>query len=130
MTRIQPDSPIVWENVLAEELADPAFRAEWERTALASAVVNAVVAYRIRERLSQTALAARLGMKQPAIARLEIGEHNPSIEMLERLARVLGLRFIVDVAPAGRTPASLPPDVTVVGDTTGAGGTRVLVAAG
>src|SRR5688572_12056227 len=92
---------IPWEDVLAEQLADPEFRAEWERTALARAVANAVVTYRTRERLSQKAIAARLGMKQPAIARLELGEHNPSIETLERLASLLGLRFIVDVAPAG-----------------------------
>jgi hypothetical protein len=92
-------------------------RARWERTALARAVANAVVAYRTAHRLSQGALAAK-------------GEHNPSIETLERLASVLGLRFIVDVAPPGRAAAALPPDVHVVGDTTGVDGTRVLVAAG
>ena len=105
-------------------------RARWERTALARAVANAVVAYRTAHHLSQGALAARLGMKRPAISRLELGEHNPSIETLERLASVLGLRFIVDVAPPGRAAATLPPDVHVVGDATGADGTRVLVAAG
>ncbi len=104
--------------------------ARWERTALARAVANAVVAYRTAHGLSQGALAAKIGMKRPAISRLELGEHNPSIETLERLASVLGLRFIVDVAPPGRAPAALPPDVHVVGDTTGADGIRVLVAAG
>ncbi|TAK22487.1 MAG: XRE family transcriptional regulator [Chloroflexota bacterium] len=121
---------IPWEDVLTEQLRDPEFRSEWDRTALARAVANAVVTYRSREKLSQKALAAKLAMKQPAIARLEIGEHNPSIETLERLASALGLRFIVDVAPAGRTAATLPPDVKVVADATGVDGTRVLVAAG
>ncbi len=105
-------------------------RARWERTAFARAVANAVVAYRTAHGLSQGALAAKVGMKRPAVSRLELGEHNPSIETLERLASVLGLRFIVDVAPAGRVAAELPPDVQVVGDATGADGTRVLVAAG
>jgi ribosome-binding protein aMBF1 (putative translation factor) len=109
---------------------DAQARARWERTALARAVANAVVAYRTAHRLSQGALAAKLGMKRPAISRLELGEHNPSIETLERLASVLGLRFIVDVAPPGRAATALPPDVHVVGDTTGVDGTRVLVAAG
>jgi len=81
---------------------DAEARARWERTALARAVANAVVAYRTAHRLSQKALAAEIGMKRPAIARLELGEHNPSNETLERLASVLGLRFIVDVAPRGR----------------------------
>src|SRR5687767_6241914 len=84
---------------------DPEARARWERTALARAVANAVVAYRTREGLSQGALAEKLGMKRPAVSRLELGEHNPSIETIERLATVLALRFIVDVAPVGRAVA-------------------------
>jgi ribosome-binding protein aMBF1 (putative translation factor) len=105
-------------------------RARWERTAFARAVANAVVAYRTAQRLSQAALAAKLGMRRPAISRLELGEHNPSIETLERLASALGLRFIVDVSPSGRVAAVLPPDVHVVGEATSANGTRVQVAAG
>ena len=104
--------------------------ARWERTAVARAVANAVVTYRTTHRLSQAALAVLMGMKRPAISRLELGEHNPSIETLERLAGALGLRFIVDVSPAGRATTALPPDVRIVGDVTGVGGTRVLVAAG
>lgn len=109
---------------------DAEARARWERTALARAVANAVVAYRTAHCLSQGALAARLGMKRPAISRLELGEHNPSIETLQRLASALGLHVIVDVAPPGREAVSLPPDVRVVGDATDVDGTRVLVAAG
>ena len=119
-------------EVFAEMDAEMDFesRARWERTALARAVANAVVAYRTAHRLSQGALAAKMGMKRPAISRLELGEHNPTIETLERLASVLELRFIVDVAPPGRVPTTLPPDVHVVGDATGADGIRILVAAG
>jgi len=109
---------------------DDAARRRWERTALARAVANAVVAYRTAHGLSKWALATKLGMQRPAISRLELGEHNPSIELLERLASVLGPRFIVDVSPPGRTPAALPPDVQVVGDATGADGIRLLIAAG
>ncbi|MBI3978472.1 MAG: helix-turn-helix transcriptional regulator [Chloroflexi bacterium] len=101
----------------------------WERTTLARAVANAVVAYRTAPVLSQAALAARVGVKRPAISRLELGEHNPSIETIERLAGALGIRFIVDVAPPGRA-AALPPDMHVVGDATATDGTRVRVAAG
>jgi ribosome-binding protein aMBF1 (putative translation factor) len=109
---------------------DDEARVRWERTALARAVANAIVAYRTAHRLSQGALATKLGMKRPAISRLELGEHNPSIETLERLAKVLGLRFIVDIMPAGREVAVLPPDVHVVGNAISADGTRILVAAG
>lgn len=72
------------QDSLAEALRDEDFRREWERTALARAVAIRLVQYRAEHELSQRALAAKLGMKQPAIARLEAGDHTPSIETLVR----------------------------------------------
>ena len=86
-------------EVLAEMLQDPQFRAEWERTALARAVAEAVIRYRAERRLSQTALARLLGWRQPVLARLEAAEHNPTMDTLLTLARALGLRVQVDVGP-------------------------------
>ena len=87
--------------VLAESLNDPAVREEWDRTALARSVALRLVQYRAEHGLSQSALARRLEMKQPAIARLESGDHNPTIETLWRLARGLGIEFHIDVTAAG-----------------------------
>lgn len=122
-----PTSTEVFAEMDAE--MDEEARVRWERTALARAVANAMATYRTEHGLSQGALAAKIGVKRPAISRLELGEHNPSIETLERLASVLGLRFIVDVAPAGRAAATFPPGVRIVADATGTSGTRILVAA-
>ena len=112
---------------------NPTFRAYWEQTALARAVALAVLGYRVKHRLTQTRLAEKLGVRQPQVARLEMGEHTPSLEMLQRLARVLGLRFIVEVAPAGagapESALTLPAGVEVVEDVT-AEGSRVMVASG
>jgi len=92
-------------EVLAEHLvADPEFRKDWERTALARAIANALIAYRARSGLSQTALARRLGMEQAAVARLESGEHNPSFPTLLRIARSLGIEIAIDIAPPGHDP--------------------------
>jgi ribosome-binding protein aMBF1 (putative translation factor) len=95
MTRRLASNP----EVLREMLRDPAFRAEWERTALARAVAEAVIRYRVEHGLSQTALGRLLGWSQPVVARLEAAEHNPSMETLLILARALGLRVQVDVGP-------------------------------
>ena len=38
-------------------------------------------------------------MHQPAIARLEAGDHEPSLTTLARLARGLGVEFHIDVTP-------------------------------
>ena len=91
------------DEILQEELQDPEFRAEWERTALARAVALAIVRYRGDHGLSQRDLAERLGMKQPQVARLELGEVNPSMETLMRVSAQLGIEFTIDVRPAGTT---------------------------
>lgn len=87
------------ESVLAAELEDPEFRARWEATALARLVANCLVSYRAEHGLSQTALAEQLGMKQPAVARLETGEHNPSLETLARISTAIGVEFAIAVSP-------------------------------
>ncbi len=91
-------------DVLEEHLKDPAFRQRWDRNALARAVATCIVAYRAENGMSQTALAKRLGMKQPAVARLESGEKNPSWETLARIAEALSTEFLVDIVPKGRRP--------------------------
>ena|SRR5579863_10476576 len=93
------------EEVLAEHLdADPEYRREWERTALARAVAVKMISYRAEHGLSQTALAKRLQMTQPAIARLESGEHNPTFPTLLRLSDALGIELAIDIAPTGKEP--------------------------
>ncbi len=89
------------DEVLARRLEDPAFRAEWERMAVARAVAVRLVEYRVEHGLTQTALARKLGMKQPAVARLEAGGHNPSFDTLARLSHGLGIEFHIDVTPTG-----------------------------
>lgn len=78
-------------------LDDSEYREEWERTHLAHEVALRVISYRVEHQLTQTELARMLGMRQPHIARLEAGEHEPSLAMLSRLARVLGLEFHIDI---------------------------------
>jgi len=90
------------DELIADELpTDPEFRAVWERTALARAVAVAIVRYRAENDLSQRELADRLGMKQPQVARLEIGEVNPGMDTLMRISSRLGIEFTIDVRPAG-----------------------------
>lgn len=95
------------EQVLAKELRDPEFQREWDRTAVARAVALKVLTYRTDHGLSQRALAKKLDMTQPQLARLEAGEHNPTIDTLARLAQTLDIEFAIDVHPRQRTPKLL-----------------------
>lgn len=87
------------EDVLNEQLNDPEFRREWERTAVARAVSIRLLRYRQEHGLSQTAMAKKLRMKQPAVARLEAGDHTPRLETLLLISRSLGIEFLVDITP-------------------------------
>lgn len=90
-------------TLVAEEMnVDPEFRADWERTALARVVAAKIIEYRADHDLSQRDLADRLGVKQPYVNRLEAGETNPSVETLINIARVLGIEFLIDIAPSKR----------------------------
>lgn len=92
-----------FEVLLAEEeKADPAFRAEWQRTAPARAIAAALLRYRAEHELSQRELAARLGVSQPRIVKLESGEHNPELETIINAVKRLGIEFCLDVAPTNR----------------------------
>lgn len=93
------------ELVAEEQLADPSFRAEWQRLAPAREFAASLLRYRAEQELSQRALAAKLGISQPRVAKLESAEHNPEIDTIIRAVRRLGIEFALDIAPADRKPA-------------------------
>jgi transcriptional regulator with XRE-family HTH domain len=90
------------DELIADQMTDPAFRAEWERTAVARAVALRVLRYRSERALSQRDLAKVLDMEQPQVARLERGDVNPTLETLMRLAGALDIEFTIGVRPVAR----------------------------
>ena len=88
-----------------EQLANPSFRAEWQRLAPAREFAATLLRYRAEHELSQRALAKKLGVSQPRVVKLESGEHNPEIDTIINAVRRLGIEFVLDVAPASRKPA-------------------------
>ena len=84
-------------HILNEECKDPQFKARWDRGAFAREVAIQVIRYRADHGLTQSALARAVGMKQSAIARLEIGEQPPSLATLARLTVKTAIEFHLDV---------------------------------
>ena len=100
-----PSSVKNFDALLAEEqLADPSFKAEWQRLAPAREFASTLLRYRAEHGLSQRALAERLGVSQPRIVKLESAEHNPEIDTIINAVRRLGIEFVLDVSPADRKP--------------------------
>jgi transcriptional regulator with XRE-family HTH domain len=109
------------DEVLAEALQDAAVRAKWDETRLARDVALWLVSHRGEHGLTQSALAEQLGWKQPVVARLERGDHAPSMATLQHLVQTLGGQARISIDSDGvrlivrrqrglnrlRTPASL-----------------------
>jgi DNA-binding XRE family transcriptional regulator/predicted RNase H-like HicB family nuclease len=55
---------------------------------------------RKRAGFTQAELARRAGLSQPAVARLEDPDYNPTLDMLERVAAALGARLEVALSAA------------------------------
>ncbi len=90
MTR-KPTRSKTASHLAVEEARDSEVAAELARTGVANQLAILVIQYRVDHDLTQTALARQLGMSQPAVARLEAGDHEPSVATLMRLARHLGI---------------------------------------
>jgi transcriptional regulator with XRE-family HTH domain len=118
-------------ELLAQQLENPEFRAEWERLAAARAVSEAVVVNRTRNGMTQTALARAIGVRQPVIARIESGEHVPTIETLIKIANALDIESMVAIAPSSRSEPSIakkPRGAKTVEEVTASLGSRLIVA--
>ncbi len=85
------------EKIHQDDMRDLDYRREYERTRFANEVAIKVTSYRQAHGLSQSALAEILGMRQPNVARLESGDHEPSLSTLARLSEALGEDFSVDI---------------------------------
>lgn len=121
------DQLISHKDVLEEDLRDPEFRAEWERTALARWLAAEVAHYRAEHDLSQRQLAERLGVHQSDVARMEAGEHTPSLDRLIRVAKGLDIELMIDIRPQMRV-ARLPKKRALEAGSFTSGGCEIVFA--
>ncbi len=85
-----------WNSVKKQWLKDPAFKKEYDKLENRYAVIDKVIEARIKRKLTQTQLAKKIGTRQSAIARLESGSVNPSLDFMEKIASALGMRLNVE----------------------------------
>lgn len=121
------DQLIAHEDVLADDLRNPSFRAEWERTAMARWLAVEVAHYRAEHDLSQRQLAGRLGVHQSDVARMESGEHTPTLDRLIRVCKGLDIELMIDIRPEKR-PAKLPKKRALQAGSVSLGGCEVVFA--
>jgi ribosome-binding protein aMBF1 (putative translation factor) len=93
------------EKSFAEWRRDPAYAKAYDALEDEFALAAAMIDARGQAGLSQADVAKRMATSQPAIARLEGGQGNPSIDTLRRFAKVTGTRLKIAFEPAKRAGA-------------------------
>ena len=84
---------------LAEQLADPEVKAEYDALEPEFAIIQAMIDARRNSGLTQKQLSERTGIAQADISKLENGNANPSIKTLQRLAAGMGMIIKIEFQP-------------------------------
>lgn len=87
------------DDYLQEQLKDPEPKKEWDDIQPEMDVIRAMIDARIEQNLTQKDLAARTGIDQADISKLENGTRNPSLKLLKKLASGLGMRLKIEFVP-------------------------------
>ena len=87
------------DDYLQEQLKDPEFKKEWDDIQPEMDVIRAMIDARIEQNLTQKELAARTGIDQADISKLENGTRNPSLKLLKKLASGLGMQLKIEFVP-------------------------------
>ena len=88
-----------------EQMRDPAYRAAFDALKPEFAIARALIRARDAAGLTQADVAQRLGVTQPAVARMESGR-NVSIKSLTRYATAVGKTITVEIHPQSTSGAN------------------------
>lgn len=88
-----------FQELLQEQLKDPDFKKEWDDIQPEMESSRAMIDARIEQNLTQKELAARTGIDQADISKLENGTRNPSLKLLKKLASGLGMQLKIEFVP-------------------------------
>lgn len=87
-----------WNDLEKELLNDPKVKKEYDKLAPRYVVISELIAARINNGMTQKDVAEKVGTKQSAIARLESGSVNPSVEFLQKIAQVMGYKLNIHLS--------------------------------
>ncbi|HRK61389.1 MAG TPA: helix-turn-helix transcriptional regulator [Candidatus Omnitrophota bacterium] len=95
-----------YDEYLKEQLKDPKFKKGYEK-----GVRNLQLGYQVflaREAagMTQMQLAAAIGTRQANISRMEMGDYNFTVEMLQRIARALRADLHIELSPPSDSKAA------------------------
>lgn len=82
-----------WEEVKCQLLSNPKVKAEYDNLEVEYEIIRQIMKARKEMNLTQAELAEMVGTKQSNISRLESGEYNPSLALIQKVANALGKKL-------------------------------------
>jgi len=84
-------------RIQKKALMDPEIKAEYDRLEPEYQIIRAIIDKRIKKKMSQKEMAAKMGTKQSALSRLESGTYNPSLAFLKKVAFALDSKLSITI---------------------------------
>lgn len=81
---------------LDSQLKNEKFKEEFDALGPKYEIIKQIIAERSNQNLTQKELANLIGMRQSHISRLESGNYNPSLEVLQKVAEGLGKELHIE----------------------------------
>lgn len=89
---------INFDDYLKEQLKDPKFKKEWDKSETAYQIGRELIKSRIEAKVSQRQLAKRAKTTQAVVSRIENMSVSPTIGLLQKLAGALGKKVEIKFA--------------------------------
>ena len=87
------------DEVIAKEMKNPAFKAEWDALEPEFQIIRAIIEGRTARNFSEEQLSEATGISSAEILSMEEGVANPTLNDLKRLAAGLGMTLRLDFQP-------------------------------
>lgn len=88
-----------FDKLLEKHLKNPEFRKEYDTLEPEYNIIQAIVNARKASNMTQKQLAERTGIDQADISKLETGNSNPTLQLLERLAEGMNMMLKLEFIP-------------------------------
>jgi DNA-binding XRE family transcriptional regulator len=109
----QPQQMMNHKELVRKMLKQPAVKFEYDGQAEDFGLLEELLRARRRAGLTQAEVAARMGTKTTAVARLEAGggnqRHSPSVATLRKYAQAVGCRVEIRLRPQGGRKSKAEP---------------------
>ena len=82
-----------FEAFLNDQLQNPEFKREWDASQLEFDITELLISARQEQHITQKELAAKTGIRQSNLSRIERGQCKPDLTTLQKIAIGLGKRL-------------------------------------